>query len=255
MNLFRICGIRLAIHASFLPLLAYAAYEGWIAAEGQDLAMHWLALGWSVGLIVLLFACVTLHELGHSFMARRFGVEVRRILLLPIGGMAEFDSIPKEPRKEILIALAGPAVNFVIIGLLLPFVSFPSDWNPGYFEPTLADLLRHVLAVNLVMGLFNLVPVFPMDGGRVFRAVLARRMTYVKATRIAVRVGQTLAVAGALILIFYVQNYLGGVLFAFIFFAGEIEWRAVKRAELEMDFWRKHEESYARWAPTLPPAP
>ena len=119
--MFRIRGIQLSLHGSFLLLLAYVAWEGWWL-DG------WPGLLWSVAFIVVLFTCVILHELGHCFMARRFGVHVPRILLLPIGGMAEFDSIPLQPRSEILIALAGPAVNFGLAALALIFVRFPSGW-------------------------------------------------------------------------------------------------------------------------------
>ena len=255
MNLFRIRGILLAVHASFLPLLAYAAYEGWASAEGFDWGTRWLAVGWCVALVGLLFTCVTLHELGHSFMARRFGVRVPRILLLPIGGMAEFDSIPRQPRQEILIALAGPAVNFAIVAILMIFVRFPSGWDPENVSLTVPELFRHLVVVNLAMGLFNLVPVFPMDGGRVFRALLARKLTYVKATRIAAGVGKVLAVAGVLAMVFYFKNYLGGALFAFIFVAGEIEWRAVDREDREARYW-EDAKIHTHWAPpALPPAP
>ena len=107
-NLFRVFGIRLAVHFSFLLLLAYVAWAGWMEAG-------WAGVAWSVAFIVMLFTCVVLHELGHSLTARHFGIGVSRILLLPIGGMAEFDSIPRQPRRELLITLAGPAVNFAIV--------------------------------------------------------------------------------------------------------------------------------------------
>src|SRR5258708_10407762 len=114
-NLFRVFGIQLAVHASFLLLLGYVGYEGWV--EGQLPGMLW-----SVALIVAFFICVILHELGHSLTARRYGVNVPRILLLPIGGMAEFDRIPRKPSEELLITAAGPAVNFLIVAALLPAV-------------------------------------------------------------------------------------------------------------------------------------
>ena len=110
-NLFRVFGIQLAVHASFVLLLAYYGYDGWV--EGGLPGMLW-----SISLIVRFFVCVILHELGHSLTARRFGVRVPRILLLPIGGMAEFDHIPRKPSAELLITAAGPAVNFVLAALL-----------------------------------------------------------------------------------------------------------------------------------------
>ncbi|MFA6960112.1 MAG: site-2 protease family protein [Opitutaceae bacterium] len=244
MNLFRIRGIQLSIHWSFAVLLGYVAWEGWTIAR-------WQGALWSVGYMLALFACVTLHELGHATAARRFGVRVPRILLLPIGGMAEMDSIPRQPREEIIIALAGPAVNYVLIGLLMIFVRFPAGWNPAYFSFHLAELGRHLVLVNLIMGVFNLLPAFPMDGGRVFRALLARKTSYLRATKIAAGVGKVVALAGAGFLI-YNGHYMGGVLFGFIIFAGERELRATARMEMEEAHWRQFQ---SRFQPPLNIAP
>ena len=123
-NMFRIRGIQLSLHFSFLLLLAYVAEEGWQAAGPSGL---W----WSIATLCAFFTCIVLHELGHSLTARRFGVNVRRILLMPIGGMAEFDTIPRKPAQEILVTLAGPAVNFAIAACLWPFVRFPGNWDAG----------------------------------------------------------------------------------------------------------------------------
>lgn len=243
MNLFRIRGIQLSLHASFPLLVAYAAWEGWQSAA-------WLGAAWTVAYVLALFVCVTLHEFGHALAAGRFGVRVPRIMLLPIGGMAEMDSIPRRPREEIIVALAGPAVNYVLIGVLMIFVRFPAGWRPGYVELTTADFLRHLVVVNAVMGVFNLLPAFPMDGGRVFRALLAIRLPYLKATRIAVGVGKLVAILGACYLV-YNAHYLGAVLFAFIIFSGERELRSVERNERDAAHWR---EFYARFnAPPSPP--
>jgi Zn-dependent protease len=244
MNLFRIRGIQLSVHASFALLLAYVGWEGWTAAG-------WHGAVWTLAYVLALFVCVTLHELGHAVAARRYGVRVPRIMLLPIGGMAEMDSIPRRPRHEIIIALAGPAVNYVIIGVLMIFVRFPADWNPTYFELTTAEFFRHLVLVNLVMGVFNLLPAFPMDGGRVFRALLATRLTYLRATQIAVGVGKLVALAGAGYLV-YIEHYLGAVLFAFIIFAGERELQAVVRFEQAAAHWR---EFQARMKTAEPLAP
>ena len=230
MNLFRIRGIQLSVHVTFFLLLAYVAWQGWAAAA-------WWGAAWTVSFILLLFACVTLHELGHAFAARRFGVRVPRILLLPIGGMAEMESIPRSPRQEIIIALAGPAVNYVIVAVLMIVVRFPDNWNPLHISLTVAELGRHLVLVNLLMGVFNLLPAFPMDGGRVFRALLAIKLPYLRATRIAVGVGKIVALAGATYLVFN-GHYLGLVLFLFIIFAGETELRSVERIEQAAEHWR-----------------
>lgn len=233
MNLFRVRGIQLAVHFSFFLLLALFGVEGW-ARSG------WTGVFWNVATLIVFFTCVVLHELGHSFTAMRFGVGVRRILLMPIGGMAEFDSIPRQPGRELLITVAGPAVNFAIAGLLALVIKMPAGWPFGEHEflanaEGFAQLIVHW---NLLMGLFNLVPVFPMDGGRIFRAALASRLPYLRATFIAATVGKVLAIAAALVAIVFWQELLMAALFVFIFFAADLEYRALKRRELEDAHWR-----------------
>jgi len=201
--------------------------------------------------LLVFFACVVLHELGHALTARCFGIGVPRILLLPIGGMAEFDSIPRKPGSEFLIALAGPAVNFLIVAVLLCFVSFPGaqiwefirfvfsarsvgadiDMNPG----------QGLLAMNFIMGCFNLLPVFPMDGGRVLRAMLATRLTYLRATFCAATVAKVLATVAMLAAIYY-GRVQPAVLFGFILIVGEMEYRGVKRRERELERWQAQTE-------------
>jgi Zn-dependent protease len=241
-SLFRIARIQLTVHVTFFLLLGYIAWEGWHAVPEA----RWLGLTWSVAYVLLAFACVVLHELGHAFAARRFGVNVPRILLLPVGGMAEFDRIPREPRQEIVIALAGPAVNFFIINLLFLFVSLPSADELISFELTATSLAQHILVMNVAMGCFNLVPVFPMDGGRVFRALLAKRLSYLRATFWAATVAKFLALAAigfALTNMIFTHAWLQGsllaALFAFIFWAGENEYRHVKSDEHHAAWWRR----------------
>ena len=236
MNLFRIRGIRLEVHFSFFLLLAVVAQEGWSDAG-------WSGLLWSVATLVAFFACVVLHELGHSFTAMHFGIGVRRILLMPIGGMAEFADIPRQPMREFLMTIAGPAVNFVIVGVLwfLPLGGGGDSVAPHSLE----GLIEQVFIANLVMGCFNLLPAFPMDGGRILRALLATRLPYLRATFWAATVGKVLAglgVVGALaapaLNLGTEPFYMLAVLFSFIFFAGESEYRAVKRREIADAHWR-----------------
>ncbi|MDE3084146.1 MAG: site-2 protease family protein [Verrucomicrobiota bacterium] len=245
MNLFRIRGIQLAVHGSFFLLLGYYAWYGWDTGGG-------LAALWSAGMLLAFFACVVLHELGHSFTARRFGVNVSRILLMPIGGMAEFDSIPRRPRSELLITLAGPAVNFLLAALLIIFVRFPRGWDPPATPDSLAELGRQLLVANLVMGCFNLAPVFPMDGGRILRALLAYKLPYVDATFWAMSVGKVLA-AAAIAAGFIYGYYLVAALFLFIFIAGDAEYRFVKRRELEQARWAEAMRPLYREPPPLHP--
>jgi Zn-dependent protease len=245
-NLFRIFGIQLAVHASFLLLLAYFAWEGWQNAGA-------LGAGWSLLLIVLFFGCVVMHELGHSLTARRYGVRVPRILLMPIGGMAEFDRIPRKPSAELLITIAGPAVNFVLAAILLPVV-----WHDLWSEQAVppygsSEMLLQLAAANVVMGTFNLLPVFPMDGGRIFRALLALKMDYVRATYWAAMIGKVLAGIFALLAAFYFHNYLLATLFVFIFFAGDSEYRLLLRREQEAAHWAEWARRVAAAQAVTPP--
>jgi Zn-dependent protease len=242
MNLFRVRGIQLAVHFSFFLLLAYAAWLGWMGDPEQPGFDRWVGMAWHVATLLAFFTCVVLHEFGHSFTAMHYGVGVRRILLMPIGGMAEFDAIPRQPARELLITLAGPAVNFAIAGVLWLVVGVPEGWPgspPGNidFAANAEGFGQLVLTWNILMGVFNLVPVFPMDGGRIFRALLATRIRYLRATLIAATVGKLLAGVAAAILLYY-HHPLTAALFMFIFFAGEMEYRAVRQRELDDAHWR-----------------
>lgn len=235
--MFRIRGIQLSVHFTFLLLLGYVAWEGWQAERAAGAVL-------SVLTVLVFFTCVVLHELGHAFTARNFGVSVPRILLLPIGGMAEFTSIPRKPAHEILIAFAGPAVNFLIILFLCLFTPIPT-WNEVR-NLELSDL-QLLLVMNLTMGCFNLIPVFPMDGGRVFRAMLAQRFAYVDATRWAASLGKLLALLGIVLALTLPAepHKLTAVLFGFIIIAGELEYRAVVRQDRQERFAIKSASFYS----------
>jgi Zn-dependent protease len=239
MNLFRVRGIQLAVHFSFLLLLGVNAFVGW-ADSGQS------GLFWHTTALLAFFTCVVLHELGHSFTAMRYGIGVRRILLLPIGGMAEFDQIPRQPGRELLITIAGPAVNFAIAALLWLFL--PSASRVESEVMTFVDFGYLLLQWNLLMGCFNLLPAFPMDGGRILRAGLATKISYVRATFWAVSVGKILCVIGFSIAVLFEPLLM--LLFGFIFFLGEMEYRAVKAREIEDAHFRA---TLARLHPFEPP--
>ncbi|HEY1763917.1 MAG TPA: site-2 protease family protein [Opitutaceae bacterium] len=237
-NLFRIGGIRLAVNWTFGGLLAYFAYAGW-----QESGLP--GLFWGAGTLIAYFACVVLHELGHSLTAMRFGVKVRRILLTPIGGIAEFDRIPRKPIQELLVTLAGPAVNFVIAGLLWAVVGLPENAGTARYALSLTGLAQTLVVWNIVMGLFNSIPAFPMDGGRVLRALLAFRLDYVRATYWAAMVGKIITVVGAIYLIDVVdfrenpEAALTVGICIFIFFAGQAEYMAVRRSAEREARWRE----------------
>ncbi len=194
LRLFSIRGIAIRVHITFPLILIWAAIQfGFLSGAG------WTGALFGVIVILLLFVIVTLHELGHSVAAQHYNVPVKQIVLLPIGGVAQLDHIPETPWQEFVIAIAGPAVNFVLailLGalLLIPGVGFVGvDDLTDVGNITLPLIFSYIFAYNLFLGVFNLVPAFPMDGGRVLRAVLASRMDYLTATRWAVRVGQALA--------------------------------------------------------------
>jgi Zn-dependent protease len=248
LKLFRVFGIQLSVHSTFFVLAGYVAWAGWSDAV-TDQWRH-PVLGGLVNLVALavFFTCVVLHELGHALTARRFGVGTPRILLLPIGGMAEFDSIPRKPSSELMIALAGPAVNFAIAALLLIFVSFPGEqigllvrsfFAAGEIGGDISMTLpQELLTMNVIMGCFNLVPVFPMDGGRVLRALLATQLSYLRATLYAATVGKVFATTAVVAAVLNGRVQLA-LLFAFIIFAGEMEYRAVRRRERDEARWRQ----------------
>ena len=181
-----VAGIEIRVHVTF-PLLLI-----WLFWAGANRGIAQAAEG--VAFILAVFGCIVLHEFGHALTGKRFGVVTRDITLLPIGGVARLDRIPRNPRQEVTIALAGPLVNVVIAGALLLYMRLaPGVYNfsdPGLFE---RSFTARLFMVNVFIVAFNLIPAFPMDGGRVLRAILAMRLDYVRATRIAATVGQGMA--------------------------------------------------------------
>ena len=192
----RVFGISISLHLTFILFVAFLgmvyAFQGGARAAVTG-----------VSFILALFLSVTLHELGHSMVARGFGVKVRGIVLLPIGGVSQMEEMPEKPSREFLIALAGPATS-ILLGLLLgavslllygPAATFKTSITGGMFIPNLAR-------VNLLLAIFNLLPGFPMDGGRIFRAVLANAMPFDRATAIAAAVGRVFAIGLGLVGLF-----------------------------------------------------
>ena len=188
----RFAGIDVFVHWTFLILLGWIIWSN--LQSGQNLMQSLMG----VWFILALFACVVLHEFGHALMARRFGVNTRHITLLPIGGVASMEKIPEKPTEELWVALAGPAVNVLIAGLIaLGFLlsGREGNWLDLAQPITGSNFLSGMLLVNITLVLFNLVPAFPMDGGRVLRALLAMNMGRARATEWAAQVGQLLAIA------------------------------------------------------------
>ncbi len=234
LKLLTIRGIPIRVHVSFLLALFYAAYIGFSSRGGA---------GWSRGVIfmvafiLLLFLCVVLHELGHSLVAQLFGVKVQDITLWPIGGVARMARLPERPYQEFLITAAGPATNVllaVFLGMVAVAVIGPQQvfdvlLSPWLLDVTLArmdgrSLLLLLLANNVILALFNLIPAFPMDGGRLLRSFLAALMPFGRATVIASGVGQIVAV-GMTGLALLSGNFTLALVGAFVFFAAQSERR------------------------------
>jgi len=240
-------GIPVRIHATFLVLV----YVLWLLADRPDLAL---------GLTGMSFGCVLLHELGHSLVARNFGLRVADITLWPLGGIARMSEIPENSRIEGLIAIAGPAVNFGLAGLaLLGLVAGRAlGLEPGAFTE---QALEVFLLVNLLQGGFNLLPAFPMDGGRLLRAFLGRKKDWLRATETAVRVGRIVALLlliGALLWMRQGQGKSPCILLLiplFIWFEGTRELWSVRLRHGATPFGAGFGFGPSAPAPGAPPAP
>jgi Zn-dependent protease/predicted transcriptional regulator len=184
----RFAGIDVYVHATFLLLIGWVGYTYWL--EHHD----WGEVLNGILFILALFLCVVLHEYGHALTARKYGIKTRDITLYPIGGVARLERMPEKPIEELWVALAGPAVNVVIAALLFVYLFVTNSLVP-LTDLTIASgsFLERVMTVNIWLALFNLIPAFPMDGGRVLRALLALRLDYVRATQVAANIGQGLA--------------------------------------------------------------
>ena len=220
-----IAGIELKVHATFLLLLVWVGWVHWLQGRTIGAALN------GVFFILALFACVVLHELGHALTARRYGIRTRDIVLLPIGGVARLERIPEEPIRELLVAIAGPAVNVVIAAALFLFLSATGTWQgPSAVAVAEGPFLERVMFANVALVLFNLLPAFPMDGGRMLRAALAMRWDYLRATQVAATVGQGMAFLFGLVGLLWNPFLLFVALFVWIGAAQEASLAQMKMA-------------------------
>jgi len=213
----RIFGIPVYLHFSFLILMGTLGVISALGGSSGASILH------AMTFLALMFTCILAHEFGHILMARRFGIDTLDVTLLPIGGLARLKRMPEKPSQELLVALAGPAVNVVIAGALFGILTATGTFVATADVEILAESLPvQVMIANVSLVLFNLLPAFPMDGGRVLRALLAMKLSYVRATSIAARIGQVMAVLfgfGA----YYSNNPMLILVALFVWFAAKQE--------------------------------
>ena len=221
-NLGSIAGTAIRLHVTFLLFLGWIFFASY-ASGGAEAAWYSLAF------MILLFACVVAHEFGHIFMARRYGVTTPTVTLLPIGGVAQLERIPEKPSEEFLVAIAGPAVNVVIAAALVLFFGASLDTkNLVGVDNSAVSMLDRLAVVNVFLVLFNVIPAFPMDGGRVLRAALASRLGYVRATEIAATIGQFVAFALGFLGLFGNPMLIFIAIFVYLAAASEAQLVAVR---------------------------
>lgn len=198
-----VAGIGIFLHWTFLVLVAAIFAFYYVQSESLGAALVGMAL------IMAVFACVVLHELGHALTARRFNVPTRSITLYPIGGLARLERIPAEPMREFWIAIAGPAVNLLIALVLAVFIGVTGDsFAPRALSDPGGNVMGTLMWLNLALAGFNLLPAFPMDGGRVLRSLLALKQDYAQATQTAANVGQGMAILFGLVGLIYFNPVL-----------------------------------------------
>lgn len=221
-----IAGTEVRIHLTFFLLLLFVALQGMSGGQGVSGALAAMLL------VSAMFGCVLLHEFGHVFAARGYGIRTPDITLLPIGGVARLERMPRKPAHELVVALAGPAVNVIIAAGIALALGLPFRFDPGHAFHLTSGFWQHLMMWNLFMVVFNLVPAFPMDGGRVLRALLAMVTEYERATRWAATLGQALAALVVVGMLLYgtFNPFLLLIAF-FIFMAAGQEAAAVSQQE------------------------
>jgi len=217
----RFSGIDLKIHATFAIIILWVIYNHIIAGDDLRTTVE------SLIFVLTIFTCVILHEFGHALTAKKYGIKTLDIILLPIGGVARLERMPEDPKQELWVTLAGPAVNVLIafiIFLILFLTGSPIPLvNTDFFTDS---FLANLMALNIILVVFNMLPAFPMDGGRVLRALLALRMEYAKSTKIASKIGKAMAILFGIIGLF--SNPFLVFIAAFVWFGANQEEKMVR---------------------------
>ena len=258
----RLAGITIDVHWSFLLVLGWGAWRGWQALPNATGILSGLVA------VVVLFVWVVLHEMGHALAARGFGLVAHRVTLLPIGGLARLQTSPTEPQQELSIALSGPMVNLALLLMLAVgvWLTTPQAFAWGMLNitlavpPTFPALLEYSFWINAILFFFNMLPAFPMDGGRIIRAALAILFNYEVGTRIAAWLARTLAIAmvGFGMVGFFVDglqpNYILAIVGLMVYFGARIEERSVlrRRALVRVEVGRVMHPPTRTLAPSQP---
>jgi Zn-dependent protease/predicted transcriptional regulator len=235
----KIAGIPVKLHWSFVLMLV------WVAIEGRRSGMNWESVGWFAVLMIGVFACVILHEFGHAFSAKRYGVQTKDIILSPLGGVARLDGLPEKPIDESVVAFAGPLVNLLLAGIfggygwLTSSIDFSNLGTSRLVFGNPENFVTLFLLINIFLALFNLIPAFPMDGGRIFRSLLSPSLGRRRATLITTYLGQGMAILLVILAYFFVPPRMSFYLIplfilssAFMFFMARQEYRMVKFEEI-----------------------
>ena len=194
-RLFTLAGTEVRVHVTFLLLLLFVASQSYLTGQGLPAALE------STLFITIMFACVVLHEFGHVLAARGYGIRTPDITLLPIGGVARLERMPRKPSEELVVAISGPLVNVIIAAAIWLGFGIETAFHPGYDFLKSGGFFEKLMMWNIFMVAFNLIPAFPMDGGRVLRAVFAMFMEYGAATRRAASIGQGIAMMVAIFML------------------------------------------------------
>ena len=219
LKLGKIAGIGLFVHWTFSLLILFIVYTNYKAGQNS------IQILWSVLFILCIFLTVFMHELGHALTAKKFGIKTKDITLLPIGGVAQLERLPEKPSEELMVAFAGPMVNIVLALITSLFISLPNTSQEMVSQldngVNAGNFFLNFYLVNIILAFFNLIPAFPMDGGRVLRALLSYKLERHQATKIAARIGQALAI-GFVLLGFYYNPFLIFI-GIFVFMGAQIE--------------------------------
>jgi len=239
----RFSGIDLKIHATFAIIILWVIYNHIIAGDGLRTTVE------SLIFVLTIFTCVILHEFGHALMAKKYGIKTLDIILLPIGGVARLERMPEDPKQELWVALAGPAVNVLIAFIIFLILFLTSSPIPLInIEIFTGSFLAKLMALNIILVVFNMLPAFPMDGGRVLRALLALRMEYAKSTKIASKIGKAMAILFGIIGLF--SNPFLVFIAAFVWFGANQEEKMVRMKYSKMSY---NNSEYAADLKTLSP--